>query len=82
MAVKKARFIALVVLVKSLEEKTCRFFAIYDILDSTGHLLRRLYLEIWQFLCNDNGNDDDKTDYFTPCACEQGNNPLLTRTDG
>ena len=30
--------------------------------------LRFLHLEIWRFCTN----NDDKTDYFTPCACTQG----------
>ena len=25
------------------------------------------------FRANDNDNDDNKTDYFTPCACARGN---------
>ena len=33
--------------------------------------LRCLDLQIWLFCVHD---DDDRTDYFTPCACGRGNN--------
>ena len=36
--------------------------------------LRCLHLEIGDFCAHDDNNDNDTTDYFTPCACAQGNN--------
>ena len=40
--------------------------------------LRCLDFQIWQFLCprqrQRQWHDDNTTDYFTPCACAQGNN--------
>ena len=53
------------VLVKRLDAKTRHFFTIYD---STGHLLRLLYLNFCA-----NGDNNNRTDYFTPCVCAQGN---------
>ena len=38
--------------------------------------LRCLHVEIWQFFVDDdddNDNNDNTTDYFTLCACAQGN---------
>ena len=29
---------------------------------------------LWLFMLNDKENDDNTIDYFTPCACTQGNN--------
>ena len=37
------------------------------------NLLRCLDLHIWWFCVHDN-NNDDTTDYFTPCACTHDNN--------
>ena len=45
--------------------------------DRAGHLLRRLDIEIWWFLF---GQQMDRPNHFTPCACAQGNK--LTSVSG
>ena len=46
----------------------------------TFELLRSLNPKIWQFFFVDD-DDNDTTDYFTPCACARGNNYSMLHGD-
>ena len=68
MANQKARFVALVVLIKRFEAKAHYFIAIFDIMTilNTRSDTQKLS-KIWQFCVDDDDDDDnnnDMTDYL------------------
>ena len=63
---KKALFVMLVDCVPQFEASWSQFFTEFD-------WFIVLMSRIDDFCANDN-NNNDTTDYFTPCSCAQGNN--------
>ena len=57
------------VFVKCLEAKARHFFAIYDILTALATHQDAYISRSGDFCANNDDNDNDKTNYFTPCAC-------------
>ena len=59
----------------------CQFFTEFDWLAVLMSPLDAYILRYGDFCANDdNDNKDDTTDYFTPCACAQGNYHHYTNT--
>ena len=74
MANKKVLFVTLVDLVSRFDAHWSQFFAEFDWLVVLMSCLDAYISRYADFCVNDNDNNDDTTNYFTPYACARGNN--------
>ena len=74
---KKALFVKLVDRIPRFDTRWSQFFAEFD---SFFMIMSRLdaYISRYGDFCANNDNDDT-TDYFTPCACARGNYVYMYR---
>ena len=78
---KKALFVTLMDRVPRFEAYWSQFFAEFDWL----LVLRRgldAYISKYGDFCAHDNNDDDTTDYFTPCACTRGKYIPMSQKEG
>ena len=73
MAYQKARFVALVALIKCFDAMAHHFFAIFDIVTVLETRCNTYKLRSGDCCVEDNDDDYDMTDYFTPCICARDN---------
>ena len=71
---ENARFVELVDHPKRFETNIGQFFMTFDHLVAQSTLSNAYFLRFGKFCAHDDDNNDDRTDYFTPCACSWGNN--------